>query len=106
MRFARLRRGLWLGGWPVRGVLLLGIGAYRLTLGHIVGGGCRFHPSCSAYGAVAIRNVGAVRGAGLILWRVLRCSPLSRGGIDHPPAPRPWTQGSTYDTDIHLRVAA
>jgi putative membrane protein insertion efficiency factor len=90
----------------VRSVLLLAIGAYQLTLGHIVGGGCRFHPSCSAYAAAAIRQVGAVRGTGLALWRVLRCSPLSRGGIDHPPAPFPWARTAAYDANIQMKVAA
>ena len=103
MRLFRLRRALWIAGWPVRSALLLLVGAYRLTLGHLVGGGCRFHPSCSAYAAAAIRHVGAVRGTALAMWRVLRCSPLSRGGIDLPPAALPWV---TYDTDIQTGRAA
>ena len=45
----------------------------------------------------------AVRGTALAMWRVLRCSPLSRGGIDLPPAALPWV---TYDTDIQTGRAA
>src|SRR5437667_58085 len=70
----------WALGWPVRTVLLLAIGGYRVTVGRLVGGNCRFHPSCSAYAMEAIRSLGAVRGTALAAWRILRCSPLSRGG--------------------------
>ena len=86
---AGARRWLWLAGWPVRACLLLVIGGYRVTLGQILGGSCRFHPSCSAYAAAAIRHTGAVRGTALAVWRLLRCTPLSRGGLDYPPARRP-----------------
>ena len=64
------------------------IGLYRLTVGAAFGGRCRFYPSCSAYAIEAIREGGAVRGVALALWRVLRCSPLSGGGVDHPPSRR------------------
>ncbi len=43
---------------------------------------CRYEPTCSAYAAEAIREVGPVRGTILAGWRVLRCNPFSRGGID------------------------
>lgn len=96
-----VRRVLWVAGWPARSALLAAIALYRLTLGQVIGGSCRFHPSCSAYAAQAVRNVGAIRGVGLAVWRVLRCSPFSRGGLDPAPAPR-----QLYDADIHLRSAA
>lgn len=44
---------------------------------------CRYHPSCSAYAVEAIRSYGVLRGAVLAAWRLLRCNPLSDGGIDH-----------------------
>lgn len=43
---------------------------------------CRFLPSCSEYGALAIERHGLARGALLAAWRLLRCNPLSRGGLD------------------------
>lgn len=52
------------------------------------GCGCRFSPSCSHYAAEAVRTHGALAGAGLALWRLLRCTPLSAGGFDPvPPSP-------------------
>ena len=89
---ARLRHLAWHAGWPVRQALLLPIRAYRLTVGKLVGGNCRFYPSCSAYAEGAIERAGAVRGSALVIWRLLRCSPLSSGGIDHPPVGRTWLE--------------
>ena len=47
---------------------------------------CRFSPTCSEYAAQAIERHGAVRGAWLATWRVLRCNPLVPGG--HDPVPQ------------------
>ena len=53
-------------------------------------GGCRFVPTCSEYAAVAIADHGPLRGVALAIWRLLRCHPFSRGGLDPvpPAAPR------------------
>jgi putative membrane protein insertion efficiency factor len=45
---------------------------------------CRFYPTCSEYALQAIAFYGPVRGLGKALWRLLRCHPLSRGGVDLP----------------------
>jgi putative membrane protein insertion efficiency factor len=86
----RTRAAIWWAGAPLRLALLGLIGVYRLTLSGLLGGQCRFHPTCSAYAEQAIRNCGAVRGTALAVWRVLRCSPLSKGGVDYPPRPPVW----------------
>ncbi len=50
-------------------------------------GGCKFLPTCSEYAAVAITTHGPLRGTGLTAWRLLRCHPFTRGGLDLvPPA--------------------
>lgn len=72
-------------GWPVRAVLVAAIRLYRVTLGPVLGRQCRFYPSCSVYAEEAIRELGWLRGGALAAWRVLRCSPLSRGGVDYAP---------------------
>ena len=87
-------------GLPARAVLVGLIRLYRVTLGGWVGGQCRFYPSCSHYAEGAIRQAGAVQGTALAVWRVLRCSPLSAGGVDYPPRSR------LYDDDVHGRSAA
>jgi putative membrane protein insertion efficiency factor len=45
---------------------------------------CRYHPSCSDYGILAIRKYGLVKGSCLGFWRICRCHPFCRGGIDYP----------------------
>jgi uncharacterized protein len=85
---AAVRSLAWAAGTPIRMLLIGLIRAYRLALSGMFGGNCRFYPSCSHYAEDAVRNAGAVRGAALSAWRLLRCSPLSPGGVDHPPLPR------------------
>ena len=63
----------------------LGVGLvylYRYTLGVLFPGGCKYHPSCSQYAIDALREYGLVRGVILAGWRLLRCNPLSNGGLD------------------------
>ena len=43
---------------------------------------CRYYPTCSAYAEQAVRELGPVRGGIVAAWRLLRCNPLSDGGID------------------------
>ena len=64
----------------------VGIGlvrAYRLLLGPLVGGSCKYHPSCSQYALDAFRRFGLARGGVLACWRLLRCHPWSDGGVDY-----------------------
>jgi putative membrane protein insertion efficiency factor len=43
---------------------------------------CRFVPSCSEYTYLAVDKYGVIKGLGLGLWRVLRCNPWNKGGVD------------------------
>ena len=45
---------------------------------------CRFYPTCSEYAITAIEKYGVVKGSRKALWRILRCNPFSKGGIDLP----------------------
>jgi putative membrane protein insertion efficiency factor len=58
---------------------------YRVTLGPLFGGPgrCRYHPSCSQYAIDALREYGFFKGTVLAAWRLLRCNPWSRGGVDY-----------------------
>jgi putative membrane protein insertion efficiency factor len=87
---AKVSRILWVAGTPVRVVLVGAILGYRGLFGGMVAGRCRFHPSCSTYALEAVRVHGAVKGSILAVWRVLRCSPLTPGGLDPVPRGRRW----------------
>lgn len=66
-------------------LLLAGVALYRAVLSPLLGGGCRFTPSCSEYAAQALRRHGGARGARLAVARILRCRPGRPGGEDPVP---------------------
>lgn len=71
--------------WLISKIMLALIHVYRATLSPFLGGQCRFHPTCSAYGLEAIRTHGPWRGGWLTLRRIGRCNPFCKGGYDPVP---------------------
>jgi putative membrane protein insertion efficiency factor len=67
--------------WAARGA----IRAYQATLSPSLPTQCKFVPTCSQYGLGCIQRYGTLRGGLLTTWRLLRCSPLSHGGLDPVP---------------------
>lgn len=65
-----------------RRIARLPIRAYQVALSPVMGGRCRYYPSCSNYALQAVERYGILRGLVLAGWRLLRCNPLSRGGYD------------------------
>ena len=65
--------------------LLTMVKIYRACLSPILGGQCRFIPTCSNSFAEAVAEHGALRGGIMGAWRVLRCNPLCTGGYDPVP---------------------
>ncbi len=66
--------------------LLIGlVRLYRYTLSWLIGGQCRFHPTCSRYAEEALRVHGAARGTLLAVRRIGRCHPWNPGGVDPVP---------------------
>lgn len=65
----------------------LGIGlvyVWRYTAGAFLPQGqCKYHPSCSQYAIDALQKHGLVVGSAKAGWRLLRCNPWSRGGVDY-----------------------
>ena len=71
--------------WPARvmaGGLIALVHVYRWTLGPVMGGHCRYHPSCSQYMIDAVNKYGPIRGGWRGIKRICRCHPWARGGID------------------------
>ncbi|MBM4114561.1 MAG: membrane protein insertion efficiency factor YidD [Phycisphaerae bacterium] len=58
---------------------------YQASLGHLIGGQCRFQPSCSHYGLRALEVHGAWRGGWLTVRRIMRCQPWGGSGFDPVP---------------------
>lgn len=61
---------------------------HGMLFSHLYPGGCcKFYPTCSEYGYQAIGRHGLIKGGWLTFKRVLRCNPLTLGGVDEvPPA--------------------
>ena len=60
---------------------------YRYSLAPLLGGQCRYLPTCSHYGLEALQVHGPFRGGWLTLRRLARCHPWSSHGYDPVPAP-------------------
>ncbi len=71
-----------LPGQIVKRVFLIFIRGYQLTISPLIGPSCRFYPTCSNYAAEAIEKKSLLVATYLILFRLLRCNPLFKGGED------------------------
>ncbi len=66
-------------------VLTLPIILYQKLVSPLLPARCKYYPSCSSYALQSFRKHGAFYGILLTVWRLLRCNPFSRGGVDHVP---------------------
>ena len=66
----------------VRAIVVAPIRAYQLLVAPVLPARCKYHPSCSHYAVEAIGSYGVLRGLVLAAWRLLRCNPMSDGGLD------------------------
>jgi len=73
-----------IGWWGRMGNVpfLLVIRVYRIVLSPVIGGQCRFEPTCSRYAGEAYRLYGPVRGTRMTAGRICRCHPWNAGGFD------------------------
>jgi putative membrane protein insertion efficiency factor len=55
---------------------------YRRFISPMLPPSCRYWPSCSEYASQAIQRHGVLKGGLLGVWRIMRCNPWSKGGID------------------------
>jgi hypothetical protein len=58
---------------------------YQAFLSPLLGARCRYTPTCSVYGAEAIRKYGPWKGGRLAIRRILSCRP--GGGHGYDPVP-------------------
>ena len=55
---------------------------YRYLFSPMLQVSCRFYPSCSTYALESFQKHGFCKGTYLSLWRILKCNPFHKGGID------------------------
>ncbi|WP_029523265.1 membrane protein insertion efficiency factor YidD [Persephonella sp. KM09-Lau-8] len=57
---------------------------YQKFISPIYPPSCRYYPTCSQYSIEAVEKYGVAKGLLKAIWRVLRCNPFAKGGIDKP----------------------
>ena len=60
--------------------------AYQVALAPVLGGQCRYHPTCSEYAVEALERHGPLGGTALAARRIARCHPFRHGGFDPVPS--------------------
>ncbi len=61
------------------------IKSYQFILSPMMGGQCRFYPSCSHYAIDAFKHHHFFKACYLTLYRLGRCQPFCCGGVDPIP---------------------
>ncbi|MEG1050267.1 MAG: membrane protein insertion efficiency factor YidD [Oscillospiraceae bacterium] len=74
----------------LKAIFILPIKLYQKFISPLLGNNCRFYPTCSAYAIEAIEVHGALKGLVLAVWRILRCNPYGKGGVDPVPPKHRW----------------
>ena len=67
-----------IGNLPFVGLIRV----YRVVLSPLIGGQCRFEPTCSLYALEAYRLHGPIAGTRMTVGRICRCHPWNKGGFD------------------------
>ena len=66
-------------------ILIVVIKFYQKYISPMKSTKCPYIPTCSQYGLEAIQKHGAFKGSSLAAWRIIRCNPFSKGGVDPVP---------------------
>lgn len=82
---------------PLARALLALIAFYQRHISPALPRRCRYYPTCSSYAVEAIEVHGVAKGMLLATWRVLRCNPLTPGGVDHVPDAGQWRYHHPHD---------
>ena len=90
----------------LRQPLIWFVKGWRRFVSPAYGDVCKFHPTCSAYGLSALETHGALKGVALIIRRLTRCHPWSKGGVDYVPgAPEAAAWAEQLSNEQGVRVA-
>lgn len=69
----------------IKNYLIKMINFYQKNLSFLKPNCCRFYPTCSEYSKHAIQVFGLTKGFFLSIFRIIRCNPFCKGGIDLIP---------------------
>ncbi len=63
-------------------ILIAFIYFYKKYISPFKGTKCPYYPSCSDFAVEALDRYGVIKGSFIAFWRIIRCNPFSKGGID------------------------
>jgi putative membrane protein insertion efficiency factor len=63
-------------------VVLLLLRGYKWAVSPWLLPACRYVPTCSEYAIEAVERYGVAVGIAKTIWRLLRCHPWAKGGVD------------------------
>lgn len=66
-------------------ILIFIIKIYQTALSPFLPSSCRFYPTCSHYAVEALETHGFFYGTYLSAYRIIRCNPFNKGGLDPVP---------------------
>ncbi len=66
----------------MKSIVQFALRGYKRFISPMLLPSCRYTPTCSEYAMEAVERYGVVRGLLMAAWRVLRCNPLAKGGLD------------------------
>ena len=69
----------------MKNIIITLIKFYQKYLSPLKSTKCPYFPSCSEYALEAVQKYGFLKGGLLMIWRILRCNPFSKGGYDPVP---------------------
>ncbi len=81
-RKVRGRMGHPVGEREMKALALGLLRGYKRWISPVFPPACRYVPTCSEYAMEAVERYGVVRGGMMAAWRLLRCHPLAKGGLD------------------------
>jgi putative membrane protein insertion efficiency factor len=71
-------------GTQLKGFAIFLIKLWQRFISPLYPPSCRYYPTCSEYAIMAVEKYGVIKGTLKALWRIVRCNPFSKGGVDYP----------------------
>ena len=69
----------------MRKILIFIVRIYQELISPLFPPSCRYYPTCSNYMIDALKKYGPILGLIMGIFRILRCNPFVRGGVDPVP---------------------
>ena len=69
----------------MRKIMIFIVRIYQELISPLFPPSCRYYPTCSNYMIDALKKYGPILGLIMGIFRILRCNPFVRGGVDPVP---------------------